>query len=458
MLRRNVVIQVERSLRTAVGTAVVLLPVFWSMGQLYAWWNPPLDAVVFAVMLAVALPRALAALDTLDLPRAAGALLLGAAAAVGCAMMLDHQPWGRVTGAAVFSLGVALPLWLRRFGPAWRSSGTVAALPFLAVLVHPLPDPASWAFLGWMLVAAGIACAWAAAIHLLAASAVARTRPATSVSARSRHLAASTRMAIQLALAVAAAFGFGQWTDPDHLVWPVLTVLVVHSANRGRGDVLWKGTERCAGALAGTLIATLLSNTLQPGDSVAIVAIFAILTLAAALREISYACRAACTTAALAFLYGYFGQGGTGLLAHRLLGVAVGAAIGIGAAWFVLPVRTTDITRLRIAALLAAAADLATSTSAGNPSQAALDRIAVADHDLAVLTLTLRAARRFGRGDARKLDNTVTHARTLANQVAALAAEISARDARDQAVTHREIAALLHQIGGAHRALRDRPA
>ncbi len=159
-------------------------------------------------------------------------------------------------------------------------------------------------------------------------------------------------MAIQLALAVAAAFGFGQWTDPDHLVWPVLTVLVVHSANRGRGDVLWKGTERCAGALADTLIATLLSNTLQPGDSVAIVAIFAILTLAAALREISYACRAACTTAALAFLYGYFGQGGTGLLADRLLGVAVGAAIGIGAAWFVLPVRTTDITCLRIAACL----------------------------------------------------------------------------------------------------------
>ena len=62
------------------------------------------------------------------------------------------------------------------------------------------------------------------------------------------------------------------------------------------------------------------------------------IALAAALREISYACHAAATTAALAFLYGYFGQGRASLLGHRHLGVAVGAVIGIGVAWFVLPV------------------------------------------------------------------------------------------------------------------------
>lgn len=259
-------------------------------------------------------------------------------------------------------------------------------------------------------------------------------------------------MAAQLALAVGAAFAFGQWTDPDHLVWPVLTVLVVHSANRGRGDVLWKGIERTVGALAGTLIATLLSGLLPAGDSLAIVAIFAILALGAALREISYAYQAACTTAALAFLYGYFGQGGTGLLAHRLLGVTVGAVIGIAAAWFVLPVRTTDITRLRIAALLAAATDLATSISAGTPDQAALDRLTAGDRDLAALTTTLRAARRFGRGPARGLDQAVTHARTLANQVADLARQTTDRDAPHEA--RREVAVLMREIGDARRALR----
>jgi fusaric acid resistance family protein len=448
----------QRSLRAAAEATTVLLLVFWSMGQLNTWWTPPLDAVVFAVMLAVGLPRTLPALGTLDLPRAAGALLVGSAAAVGCAMLLDHHSWARATGAALFTLGVAAPVWLRRYGPVWRAGGTIAALPFLAVLVQPLPDQNSWSFLGWMLVGAGIAYAWAVAIHLLSmpnpAPVDAPTAPAVAPSAGSRRLPASTRMAIQLTLAVGAAFAFGQWTDHDHLVWPVLTVLVVHSANRGRGDVLWKGIERSIGALAGTLVATLLVGTLAAGDSLAIVVIFAILALAAALREISYASRAAATTAALAFLYGYFGQGGTSLLTHRLLGVSGGAAIGMAAAW-VVPVRTTDATRVRTAALLAAATDLACSASAGTPDQNARLRLAAADRDLAALSPTLRAARRFGRGPARQLDHTVTHARALANQAATLATSTSDLDTRDQATAHHEIAALLDQISDARRALRD---
>jgi uncharacterized membrane protein YccC len=470
---------------------VVVLPVFWSMGQLHTWWNPPLNAVVFAVLLAVGLPRALAAPGTPGPGRAASALLLGAAAAVGCAMLLDRNSWSAVVGATLFALGVAAAVWLRRLGPSWRTSGTVAALPFLAVLVHPLPDPTSWSFLGWMLLAAGVAYAWSAAMRLLTAPTTApaasgpplggepiatlggdrRRRLAATGSRRlaesgprraavsgSRHLAASSRMAIQLALAVAAAFAFGQWTDPDHLVWPVLTVLVVHSANRGRGDVLWKGIERSIGALAGTVIATLLAGLLPAGDSLAIVAIFAILALAAALQEISYAYRAACTTAALAFLYGYFDQGGGSLLTHRLLGVAAGAAIGIAAAWFVLPVRTTDLVRLRVAALLAAAHDLAAATSAGTRDRAARIRLVAADRDLAALAPTLRAARRFGRGPGGRLDHTVTQARALGDQAADLAARADGGQTADRTADAGEIAAVLRRIGGARRALRDRPA
>jgi hypothetical protein len=239
MFSISVVTQLSRSLRAALASAVVVLPVFWSVGQLRTWWSPPLDAVVFAVMLAVGLPRAVASLGTRDFPAAVAALLAGAAAGVGCGMLLDGTSWQNAAGDVLFAIGVALPVWLRRFGPAWRASGTVAAVPFLAVLVHPLPDQASWAFLGWMLLAAGIACLWAAAIHLLAEHGPAPAQPAAPVRpASSRPVAASTRMALQLALAVGAAFAFGQWTDPGHLVWPVLTVLVVHSGNRGRGDVL----------------------------------------------------------------------------------------------------------------------------------------------------------------------------------------------------------------------------
>jgi Fusaric acid resistance protein-like len=453
----SVINQLSRSLRAALASTVVVLSVFWSMGQLRTWWSPPLDAVVFAVVLAVGLPRAVASLGARDFPTAAAALLAGAAAAVGCGMLLDGTSWQKAAGAALFAIGVALPVWLRRLGPAWRAGGTVAAIPFLAVLVHPLPDQASWAFPGWMLLAAGIACLWASAIHLLAAPGPAPAQPAAPARPASpRRVAANTRMAVQLALAVGAAFAFGQWTDPGHLVWPVLTVLVVHSGNRGRGDVLWKGAERTAGALAGTAIATCLTGLLPSGDSLAIVAVFAILALAAGLREISYAYRAACTTAALAFFYGYFGQAGAGLLAHRLLGVLAGAAIGVAAAWLVLPVRTTDITRLRVGALLAAATALATAATAGAPDNAALDRLAAADRELAMLTPTLRAARRFGIGAARQLDHTVTHARALASEVTVLATsqlstgtEVTPPDAK--------LAGLTQQITRARQAIRTQP-
>jgi len=458
MFSDNVVISVSRALRAAVASTVVVLPVFWSMGQLGAWWSPPLDAVVFAVMLAVGLPRAVASLGAREFPAAAAALLAGAAAAVGCEMLLDGASWQKAAGAALFAIGVAVPVWLRRLGPAWRAGGTVAVIPFLAVLVHPLPDQASWAFLGWMLLAAGIACLWAAAIHLLAAPSPAPAQPAARARpASSRRVAASTRMAVQLALAVGAAFAFGQWTDPGHLVWPVLTVLVVHSGNRGRGDALRKGVERTAGALAGTAIATCLTGLLPPGDSLAIVAVFAILALAAGLREVSYAYRAACTTAALAFFYGYFGQTGAGLLAHRLLGVLAGAAIGVAAAWLVLPVRTTDITRLRVGALLTAATALATSAAAGAPDSAALSQLTAADRELAMLIPTLHGARRFGIGAARQLDHTVTHARELASEVTVLATRQFSIDI-ERSSADAKLADLTQQITRARRAIRKQSA
>jgi len=427
---------------------VVVLPVFWSMGQLDTWWRPPLNAVVYAVMLAVSLPRALVPLRPGGLLGATAALLAGAICAVGCGMLLAGTNWYEAAGAVVFALGVAVPVWLRRFGPAWRTAGTIAAIPFLAVLVHPLPDEKSWSFLGWMLLASVMAYAWAASIHILTASEP--PPPATPSPARSRRVAPSTRMAIQLALAVGATIAFGQWTDPDHLVWPVLTALIVHSANRSRGDVLWKGAERTIGALIGTIIATWLAGALAPGDSVAIVALFAILALAAGLREISYVYRAACTTSALAFLYGYFGQTGSNLLAHRLLGVLAGSIIGAAAAWFVLPVRTTDITRLRVGALLAAASDVATSAAGGRTDHAALSRLAGSDRELAALTPTVRAARRFGLGPARRLDNSVTHARSLANSATTLATRTVGPDD-----TGHEFADLTRQINHARRSLRE---
>ncbi|MDR1768285.1 MAG: FUSC family protein [Propionibacteriaceae bacterium] len=358
--------------RACAATMVVALPTFWSMLQIGAWWRPPLNAIVFAVMLGLSLPRALVRPTWRQLPRAVALFALACAAAVGCSMLLALDDCWRAVAALLFSLGVAVPVWLRRFGIAWRNAGTVASLPFMAVLVQPLPADPTWGFLGWTLLAAAVALAWALLVRALTPTEPERPpvrppqaglEPSTSVrgptpavgdragggTSKSRapaarrgglaRMPASARMAVQLGLATILAFAAAQALDPDHLVWPVLTVLVVTSANRGRRDVLAKGAQRLAGALAGTGIAAVVCNFFKPGDAAALVALFAVMALAAALRPFGYAFWAAGMTACLVFLYGYFGQSGLDLLGHRLIGILAGGALAIAAAWFVLPVR-----------------------------------------------------------------------------------------------------------------------
>lgn len=414
---------------------VVVLPVFWSVGQLSIWWRPPADAVVFAVMLALALPRLLGSIRPCDWLGASLGLLVGTTAAVGCEMLLAIGTPLRMLGVAAFAVAVATPVWLRRFGLGWRAYGLGAGLPFVAILVHPLPLEARWSFLGWILSVALIALGWALASGRLATSGTAsRAMPTTADRAPTaqrgggthRGRPASDRMALQLAVAVAAAFTIAQWIDSDHPVWPVLTALLVSSGNRGRGDVLWKGTERTLGALIGTAMATGLAGLLPAGDARAIVALFAILALAAGLRPFGYFYWSACITAALGFLNGYFGQAGSDLLAHRLLGVAAGSAIAMGAAWVVFPVRTRDVVRQRVGSARTAARAVTEALGDGKRDPVALEQMARAAQDLRNLLPTARAAHWLGRGPTRALAGTLNHSLGLLGALERCAANASA--------------------------------
>jgi len=86
--------------------------------------------------------------------------------------------------------------------------------------------------------------------------------------------------------------------------------------------------------------------------------ILAVLAVAIWLRTFSYAYWAACVTAALSLLYGYFGQTGTALIRDRLGGIAVGAVIAVAAAWLILPVNSTQVLRRRAAEVLPVLKDL----------------------------------------------------------------------------------------------------
>jgi hypothetical protein len=280
-------------------------------------------------------------------------------------------------GDTLFVAGLSGAIWVRRFGPQVRQIGRLVALPLVAILVTPVPAVAIAGQSAWVGalgagVIAVVAGFWVTVIQFGAARigwldetaaapgspAAGRRKGGVPTGAGARRITPSTRMAVQLATALTAAFVIGQWISASHWGWVVFSAFVVSSGNRGRGDVVWKGLLRLTGAAAGTLLATGIGQAFAPGDRRAIAAIFVLLLLATWLRAINYAFWAAGITAVLAILYDYYGESGPDLLPDRLAGILLGAVIAVAAAWLVLPVRTGDVARRRCADALAALSDL----------------------------------------------------------------------------------------------------
>lgn len=187
-------------------------------------------------------------------------------------------------------------------------------------------------------------------------------------------------MALQLAVALAAAFVVGGLLFPEHAMWVVLTAYIVSAGNRGRGDVLHKSVLRVVGALGGSLAAVALAVAVPTASGfAAVVVIFAALFAGTWLRTYSYAYWALTVTLVLTLLQELFGispllgPGGVteeaGMLAARMAAIVVGAVLGVAAAWFVLPVRSTDVLRRRLSELL-----VALSEAVGPDAPGAQDR------------------------------------------------------------------------------------
>jgi hypothetical protein len=314
------------------------------------------DVVILAVVLAITLGRRTSGHS--PKARLVSLLLLPAAciATTQVGSLLVHHP---NVGDALFVIGVSGAIWLRRFGPAYARAGTLISLPFIALLITPVPAlPGSGhSSQLWAAVIAFVALSWVNLAQWLDRRLQRRT-PAAQLEPLSpgrpspKWLPASTKMAAQMAVALAAAFAVGRWLYPEHWSWLVITAYIVGSGNRGRGDVVYKSVQRLVGAAVGTVAATLVAGLYPAGDKTSIVIIFVVLAVASWLRTINYAYWAAGMTSVLALLNGYFGQSGTELLRERLAGVALGAVIGVLAAWFVLPIKTTDVVRRRIADVL----------------------------------------------------------------------------------------------------------
>jgi hypothetical protein len=325
-----------------------------------------MSVIVLAVVLAVSLGRVTAREGVVSLRAHGGRVLLRmvllpvvALAATEVGRLLATHEW---LGGLVFCVALAVPVWVRRFGRAWTMVGTLVTLPFISLLVVPVPIDAGTAHTLWPALFAVLAFAIVTLVYAVAGRAGLLGEPAPAAvtpasPASSRRLPASTRMALQLLVGLLASYALGQWLFPEHWPWVVLSCFVVSSGNRGRGDVLHKGVLRLAGALAGTASATLLTGSFPAGDRLAVVLLFVVMALAVWLRELSYAWWAAGVTAMLALLHGYVGVGGVGELGDRLLGVLLGSAIAVAVAWWLLPVRSRDVFRRRLGEALRAFRD-----------------------------------------------------------------------------------------------------
>lgn len=350
--------------REALVSMVAVLVTWYAAWRIERAAGLHLDVVVLATVLALTLSRAVSREGRVA-PRQRLLRLLAlpviALAANEVGRLLANHRW---LGGGTFVLVLSLAVWLRRFGPIWTRLGTLMSLPFLALLVVPVPiaDGDSGGRTLWPALMAAIAFVTVALVRLLAARTGFLTPPAEVTPARrSRRSAVSTRMAAQLLVGLAMSYVLGRWLFPDHWPWLVISCCVVCSGNRGRGDVLHKGVLRLAGALVGTAAATLAASPFPAGDRTAIVLLFMVMAVALWLRAVSYAFWAMGTTAMLALFHGYFGIGGATELGDRLLGVLLGAVIGVAASWWVLPVRSTDVFRRRWADSLAALSDLLTA-------------------------------------------------------------------------------------------------
>ena len=356
---------------------------------------------VLAVVLCLSLSRSHLDRDLRGRIEAAIALPVVGLVAVGVGILLHRVPW---LGAFVFVAGMFVSIWLRRFGPMARRAGSLIALPFVVLLTTPHVRAASIGAIPAPIVPvliALLALLWVSALHALARrlrflppARVAERPPVISERESSMRPVASTRMAIQMAVALSVSFAVGYAFFAERWAWIVLTAFIVNSGNRGRLDVAYKSVLRVLGAAAGTLIALTFALHAGSHDGTTVGLILAAVFLGVWLRPLGYAWWALFATLALALLQGFAGSSATGILWPRLEEIVIGATIGVVSAWLVLPVRSTTVLRRRIADALATISD---AVDPATPARMPAD-VAAAIASVEQMAPAYRASRQVTRG------------------------------------------------------------
>jgi hypothetical protein len=347
----------------AVATILATVASFVSVYALCMWagaqsTGPAIGAAVFSL----GYNRRPAKLGARGLLVAPVLVALLALVAFGVGRLLLTVP---LAGAAVFVAGMFLSVYARNATGMLRQLGSLIALPLIAMLVVPAtPIRAPGGPLVDLALAAS-AGVISLAFAMLARSIVRRLRlapaeyvPEEKAPQARAGLTPVTRVALQMAVALAAAFAVGFVAFPGHWAWCVLTAFIVSSGARGRGDAAYKGVLRLGGAVGGTLVAALCAHVWAPAGMAEAILIFALLFVALLLREANYAFWAAGMTLILALLARSSDGFNLAMLAARVEAILAGSVCAVVAAWFVFPIRTEDVIRRRLADALKAFDDV----------------------------------------------------------------------------------------------------
>lgn len=168
------------------------------------------------------------------------------------------------------------------------------------------------------------------------------TSDTTAEGAAPTGLLLTTRQAIQVGVATSLAIIAGELVSPARWYWAVITAFLVFAGTSSRGDVLSRGWGRIVGTIGGVLAGMGLAVLVSGSQLAALLLLFACMFLGIYLVQVRPSLMAFSITAVLALLYGLIGQFSVATLVLRVEETAVGAALGIIAAFVVLPKRSGE--------------------------------------------------------------------------------------------------------------------
>ncbi|MYS22288.1 FUSC family protein [Streptomyces sp. SID4948] len=237
----------------------------------------------------------------------------------------------------------------------------------------------------------------------------------------------TTRAAAQVTVGSMLAILGGEFLSSQRWYWAVLTCWVVFLNTSSRGEILVRGYRRVIGTVAGVVagvgLAGVVGRHTFTAFSLVLLLIFAMFFTAA----LSYALMSFFVTAMLGLLYTLLHTYSLSVLLLRVEETALGAACGIIAALFVLPVSTDQHTDEQLAAALARLREVAMAAVAqlsGAPAadlldlardlDTALDDLRRSTSPLTYPITPLRVRRRTVRYLVALLETCAYHARALA--------------------------------------------